>query len=108
MRGWRRIGVVLSVFWFVGFGLWLRHADVDRAWKIAGYDICLSPDIYDDAERYYVCSDRAHRTFEDLVASSPWWMDVVAAALSVGALWFLAWIAVVVGRWVAVGFRPQA
>jgi hypothetical protein len=23
MRGWRRLGVVLSVFWFVGFGWWL-------------------------------------------------------------------------------------
>src|SRR5947209_919680 len=23
MRGWRRIGVVLSVLWFVGFGGWL-------------------------------------------------------------------------------------
>jgi hypothetical protein len=30
MRGWRRIGVVLSVLWFVGFGAWLWISSISE------------------------------------------------------------------------------
>jgi hypothetical protein len=96
MKGWRRLGVVLSVLWFIGFGWWLRQADLDFAARYAGYATCI--DLGD--------CDRASERFLSVV--TPWWGIVIADALSIGALWLLAWIAVVVVRWVAAGFRQQA
>src|SRR5437016_6346166 len=29
-RGWRRIGIVLSVLWFIGFGGWIRISGVQH------------------------------------------------------------------------------
>jgi hypothetical protein len=33
MRGWQRLGVVLSVIWFVGFGVWLWITSADNLSK---------------------------------------------------------------------------
>jgi hypothetical protein len=103
MKGWRRLGVVLSVLWFVGFGVWLRQADFDYAARVAGYEVCR---LYDATEQYNDCLDRASARF--LSTATPWWAIIVIDALSVGALWLLAWIVFVVGRWVIAGFRQQA
>jgi hypothetical protein len=40
MRGWRRLGVVLSVLWFFGFGWWLRGYDIDEKWQMSGHQQC--------------------------------------------------------------------
>jgi hypothetical protein len=117
MRGWRRIGVVLSVLWFAGFGWWLRQDDYDRARTIAGYDLCSAiydtkrdaPDFSEHMQQvireFYDCENQAGARF--VSAATPWWAIIVADAFSVGALWSVAWIAVAVGRWVTAGFRHQ-
>jgi hypothetical protein len=33
MKGWRRIGIVLSVLWFVGFGFWLWSSETNRHYE---------------------------------------------------------------------------
>src|SRR5262249_12282340 len=102
MRGWRRLGIVLSVFWFVGFGWWLRQADFDSARNVAGYEQCAiiynmqrdAPDFRDRMDQvireYYDCEHRAGERF--VSAATPWWGIIVMDALSIGALWLLAWI----------------
>jgi hypothetical protein len=30
MRGWRRIGIILSVIWFLGFGVFCSRAQTQR------------------------------------------------------------------------------
>jgi hypothetical protein len=102
MRGWRRVGIVLSVFWFVGFGWWLRQAELDDARYFAGYSICDADIIKDKLD----CLNRAGETY--IALYPPLWGTILVDALSIGALWLLAWLAVVVGRWVAAGFREQA
>jgi hypothetical protein len=93
MRGWRRLGVVLSVLWFFGFGWWLRQADYDRAWNYAGHATCIE---LGDCER---ASERF------LAMATPWWGIIVMDVLSIALMWLLAWIIIRVGRWVALGFR---
>jgi hypothetical protein len=118
MRGWRRIGIVLSVFWFIGFGWWLRQDTYDSAWKISGYDRCgaiadmkraplwNNDDLARVNREEHECEEKAKARF--LRDVTPLWGVIVADALSLGALWLLAWIVVAVGRWVAAGFRQQA
>jgi hypothetical protein len=120
MRGWRRLGVVLSVLWFIGFGWWLRQADYDNAMKFAGYDMCsyayerkrarefsdLEQALREDAQVNREFHDCLHRAGEDFVRLiTPWWVIIVMDVLSIALMWLLAWIIVRVGRWVAVGFR---
>jgi hypothetical protein len=71
--------------------------------KYAGYATCH---LYHGTEEFNDCLEQAGTRF--LRMATPWWGIVVADALSIGALWLLAWIALVVGRWVAAGFLPQA
>jgi hypothetical protein len=122
MRGWRRLGVVLSVVWFFGFGYWLRQADFDYARKVAGYEQCsaaydmerdapyfgdrIDDHVHQVIERYNDCNKRAGAFFVNM--ATPWWGILVMDALSVGALWALAWIVFAVGHWVTAGFRRQA
>jgi hypothetical protein len=74
MRGWHRIGLVLSVFWFVWFDWWLRKYAFDTAWDVV----------------------------------TPKGAVAVVDALSLAVLWSVVWIIVMVGRWVAAGFRRAA
>jgi hypothetical protein len=74
MRGWHRIGLVLSAFWFVWFDSWLRKYAFDTA--------------------------------SDVV--TPKGAVAVVDALSRAVLWSVVWIIVMVGRWVAAGFRRAA
>jgi hypothetical protein len=85
MRGWLRLGVVLSVIWFFGFGWWLRQDDYDRAARYAGYATCIE---FGDC-------NRASERF--LAMATPWWGIIVMDVLSIGVLWLLAWIIVRVG-----------
>jgi hypothetical protein len=126
MRGWRRLGVALSVFWFVGFWVWLRQADHDSAWTVSGYGTCsviaearrevwidfdrTDPQVNENLEKI----NRWQRQCEDIASAdyfrkaTPMWSILAADALSLALLWLLAWMIIAVGRWVAATFRQQA
>jgi hypothetical protein len=108
------------VFWFVGFGWWLQQSEQESAWTKSGYEICgadfdekreaLRGDgLLDQSDRLFAelnyCEARAMARYREVV--TPFSDIVVIDAFSLGALWLVAWITVVVGRWVATGFRQQ-
>jgi hypothetical protein len=123
MSGWYRIGVVLSVLWFIGFGLWLRfymsnyageylkrefsfcsttwEAEKDRflhefgdKWDRPAIDKQLAKLIQFENE----CRERASASFYSQRVSN--WAIALIAAISVALLWLVTLIAVFVGRWV--------
>ena len=126
MLGWRRLGVVLSVFWFVGFGFWLGQEDHDSAWTASGYRTCsvvagarreiwidfdrTDPQVNENLEKI----DRWQRQCEDIASAeylrkaTPMWGILAADALSLALLWLAAWAIVAVWCWVAAAFRQQA
>jgi hypothetical protein len=119
MRGWVRIGIVLSVLWFFGFGWWLRQADFDNARMTAGYDTCSiiynmhrdapvhsNPPLDRVVKEFDNCLERVGARF--MRVASPMWGIIVVDALSLALLWLVAWMVVAVGRWVKAGFRQQA
>jgi hypothetical protein len=124
MRGWRRIGIVLSVFWFVWFFFWLRQNTIEEAWTKSGISYCsrsaeirregvgsfLDPQYQKKVEAIdreeKECRDKAVAHFTSVVA--PDWLVAVSDAISLAFLWLLGWIVVRVGRWVAAGFQQQA
>jgi hypothetical protein len=128
MRGWRRIGVVLSAIWFVGFGAWMWVAGVNqhseflgsqfsrcsvisdaRTERLRGDDPQFDQRVAEIALEEKACMDKASGFFfqqwDELVSHV--WVLVLIDAASIALFWLLAWIVVSVGRWVAAGFRQQ-
>lgn len=92
--------------------MWLRQADYDSALKVAGFENCSI--VYDMRVKRYAPESSDHRQvvreFSECLNRAgtrfvvpPWWKIIVTDALSVGALWLLTGIIVVVGRRVAAG-----
>lgn len=124
MKGWRRIGIVLSVIWFFGFGLFLWHELVES--EVAPYVVALKacsqieysgdtddPDVrmkrFDRAEK---CRSNAKLEWEERERER--WSTSLALAMVIGvdlvtiALgWLIAWGLLSVGRWVHRGFAAK-
>ena len=126
MRGWRRLGVVLSVIWFIGFGAWMWITSTDNLGKDyqSSLGFCYSigsmerePIRWDDPQAQQrlaviesqekACRQRAsegfHQGWEHLKSQS--WLIVLVDVVSIVLFWLVALIIVSVGRWVAIGFR---
>jgi hypothetical protein len=125
MKGWRRLGIVLSVLWFVGFGGWLWFSEVDRHSKshmdqltncfqieslkrgaIRWDDPQRDEKIAEIATEHRACMDEAGEFF---MRPRPYaWVLILIDAGVLAVFWLVAWLTVVVGRWVAAGFRKPA
>ncbi len=122
MRAWVRLSLVLSVLWFVGFGVWeWISSGGDRAeWYALRLQRCwTSSDIKrqrlltDDARRdqkiasisreYYACTERVKATFDtqmvELRSRFRKIMETNAGVLA--AIWMLILGGVVATRWLA-------
>jgi hypothetical protein len=130
MRGWWRIGVVLSVIWFVGFGGWLwlsstgAYMDIHQ-WQLQdchnlyrkereqlqGFDPQFDQKAAKINSESKACQEEAAAHFERQMDKLFYSQGGLIFAVDAGVLalvWSLAWIVVAVGRWVAAGFRQQA
>jgi hypothetical protein len=123
MRGWRHLGVVFSVIWFVGFGVWMwitatgNVSDLHQSRLWLCYrtsEIQREPVRFDDQQRLAriaseekACEDKASALFFEQwdTLRSYSWVIVLIDVASIALFWLLAWIIISVGRWVAIGFR---
>src|SRR5262245_61246175 len=85
LNGWQRIGILLSVIWFVGF-----------AGNFYGSQLRLY------AEKLLYLQSDANLSWLDL--SLLLGIDLIIIALAL----FLAWLGVVTVRWVRRGFQPAS
>jgi hypothetical protein len=130
MSGWRRLGVVLSVLWFVGFGGWLWTSSVRGYQDFYGFELrncsamsSMKRDALRADDQQYdqksakiigeekACTDNADaffsREIDKLYSQEVWVLLAIDVAL-LALFWLLAWIVVAVGHWVLAGFRQQA
>ena len=127
MRSWRWLGLVFSVLWLVGFGVWLWISSVgDRPeWYALQLQRCyssseikrekLQPERYDSqladvSREYQSCIVQAKTIFDgqmdELRSHVRKIMALNAGALA--AIWLLVFLGVPVGRWVALCFGKWA
>jgi hypothetical protein len=115
MRGWRRLGIVLSVIWFVGFFGWMWSHAADEAtlvYRMSSstcyhrYGSSTSQEL--DMAKYDVCAAEASaklRTDYNAVRNFSSAGIVIAVDLALILLgWLIVWGIVAVVRWVARGF----
>jgi hypothetical protein len=128
-RGWRRIGIVLSVVWFIGFGgyIWTSEATRLQTSLLAHTDLCYSilksandalahiPNQEQREKRYTEnlakheeCGDRVLRLVaaerDNLWRSIPLFLAFDAGTVVFG--WLVVWLVTLVVRWVQRGFAP--
>jgi hypothetical protein len=127
----QRVGVVLSVLWFIGGGVWGWVLGTHQSdWITDLYSACLNvaydlspcvdrcPVVEPQREACWeTCSQkekaevtRCEREFSERWASQPWWENHLIMVAVVGLLpillgWLLAWTAIRVTRWVMRGAR---
>jgi hypothetical protein len=112
-NGWQRIGIVLSVVWVLGDGLYQRDVDLtNAAWHLDfAYTVCAETKTQRQDIDFKSCVDEADKNYGVFLEGS-WGNVVVLALVPVVAAWLLAYIIIRVGRWVRSGFakppRPHS
>ena len=127
MRSWRWLGLVFSVLWLVGFGVWLWISSVGERpeWYALQLQRCyssseikrekLQPERYDSqladvSREYQSCIVQAKTIFDgqmdELRSHVRKIMALNAGALA--AIWLLVFLGVPVGRRVAAALREWA
>jgi hypothetical protein len=105
LNGWQRIGIVLSVVWVLGAGLYQRDVDLtNAAWHLDfTYSVCAETKTQHQNIDFKSCLGEADKNYALFVEGS--WGNVVALVLvPVVLAWLLAYIIILVGRWVRSGF----
>jgi hypothetical protein len=131
MKGWRRIGIVLSVIWFLGFGIY-QLAQPTFEVELYGRSLHNCTTIYEEAQENV---RKFARDADDMIKR---WMPDIEAALkeceeqaklryegaepsvyarlaeiiivnliTIALAWLVAWGCVAVGRWVYRGFAAS-
>jgi hypothetical protein len=132
MRGWRRIGIILSVIWFLGFSVYLWNAAVAEADRLRSLraDYCFSARER-SSDRLQHISDPDRRKKEEVAIVSTYdkciddvmeqWsrnhpaynLSLSAAVIlginlaTIGLGWLIVWGCVALGRWVHRGFAAD-
>ena len=106
---WQRLGIVLSLLWIIGGGLWQRTSDVSQASSMmqSQYQPCsetASQLIYGTDAANEKCMSEALKTFNIYLEDS--WAKVVFFAIAPVLLaWLLAYAFLWTARWVLAGRR---
>jgi hypothetical protein len=131
MKGWRRIGIIVSVIWFLGFGvlLWNQFVEDTVAPYALDLKICsaieqhrdefwqakarnseeLSEKLQANQDEYEKCASKAklqwesERPSDSVLAIAVLMIDLVTIALG----WLIVWGSVALGRWVYRGFAAN-
>jgi hypothetical protein len=129
MKGWRRIGIILSVIWFLGFGVFLWRLLVDELVATYSYSLqnCrLLEDSANNGLQYFPYEKREKRQAEISALDSKCRSDaklefdrtlkqrggdgwlaaftVIYDLISIALGWLIVWGCVALGRWVHRGF----
>src|SRR5262245_28468022 len=69
-RGWRRIGIVLSVIWFVGFGnfIWNNQHEEITKHMLARTEWCFNLYLKSDAVPYIANEEQRKKTYAEYEA----------------------------------------
>lgn len=110
LNGWYRIGIILSVGWFVyAFGSY-NTGRLDTALNLttAKYDGCmidLASSGASESGKHETCSKKRNAEIDRMLKGSSWHALEYAIIPLIGA-WLAMFIALFLFRWVRAGFAP--
>jgi hypothetical protein len=101
LNGWQRIGIVLSVVWAIGGGLWGNSVAIrdGSAPAIMRYESCISVPNYDSDG----CSQALDKDYAAGVAGH-WYAAAAVGLVPIPIAWLLAYALIGLVRWIRRGF----
>jgi hypothetical protein len=123
IRVWRRLGMVLSALWFVGFGSWMWSDQATRIGDSYGrqlescytmerirvdlitpaFDASYFDKMDKSSKETEACFERAQKVFyseHDRLRSEDWKTFLLLDIASVTVAWLLLCVIFLIGRWV--------
>jgi hypothetical protein len=109
LAGWHRVGIVLSVLWAIGAGIYQRNADIRRADEFSqlSFNVCAENErIRQQRDPNFSgsCTDRAVGKYQTFLKGS-WGNTAILAFAPIPIAWGLIYLILAVMRWVSAGFR---
>lgn len=106
LNRWQRIGVVLSVVWALGAGIYSRSSDVNDAMAIAGlsYQICTEAEASRSNFNFDDCSKKMSESTA-LLLSGSWGNAAFIALVPIPFWWGFVYFLLRVYRWVKEGTK---
>jgi hypothetical protein len=100
LNGWQRIGIVASVLWVIGGGIWGNSLGLAPGEYVAqAYEQCLLSS-YSDRE---ACSARFERDWPEAIKYH-WHLAAAFAFLPIPLAWLAVGGLVILVRWIRAGF----
>jgi hypothetical protein len=113
MNGWKRIGIVISVAWFLGAGFYAYNSEIDRASHfIASNHVQCDSDltVYKDSNArdagFQRCNERADDALT-LAISRARFDGAIAGTVPVILGWPIVYLLLFLVRWLKRGFVQQ-
>jgi hypothetical protein len=107
--GWSRVGIVLSVIWLAGAGLYQREADLRTAAYFSGlaYRTCTESKAQKGDFDFSGCTSASTKNW-NLFLEYSWGKVVIIAIVPIPFGWAFAYFAIRVWRWIRAGFKHSA
>lgn len=108
LNGWQRIGIVLSVIWFICGGLWGNSMGIHEGdWVSRQYQFCLEHDAEPHMPSTAQCQARFDKDWPDAIKYH-WWEGLIVATVPIPLGWLLAYGIIALSRWIwRGGFRME-
>jgi hypothetical protein len=111
LNGWKRIGIIASIVWILGAGLYTDDSELDKASQLIA-DIHVRcdgnlPDYRKDEAAYEAAFHRCDKEAADSLAfayKSAWLAAAIVAFVPVPLGWGLVYLVLFLVRWVKRGF----
>lgn len=111
LNGWKRIGIIASVVWILGAGLYTDDSELDKASDlIAKIHVRCDGNRPDCSKNQAACDaafDRCNKEAADSLASayeSAWLAAAIVAFVPVPLGWGFVYLVLFLVRWVKRGF----
>lgn len=108
LNGWQRIGIVLSIIWCIGSGVYLWIDQMNDLHESYGAQLHLCMDLPNGYEMG--CIKDADAVFSNMVAAlyRAWpWEALIFCSVTLAIGWFGAWGILATKRWIARGFSLE-
>jgi len=98
LNGWQRIGIVASVIWAIGGGIWGNNVGLEAGnWPTEKYGMCLK--VF-NAEP---CRQIFEKEYPEAIKYH-WYIAGAYALVPIPIGWLLAWGLFALVRWIRAGF----
>jgi hypothetical protein len=104
-KGWQRIGIVASVLWFFGGGLWGNKIGLHEGdYVTRAYTLCI-----DEAsgEQWKSCESTFRHDWP-LAIQYHWWYAAIIGIVPIPIAWLVTYGLIGLFHWIRRGFRPTA